>query len=135
MAGTVAGIASQVKAGEADPDAELVRLHAEWWRLQDYACDCASKADTIGKPISEVLLMDIPALEKEEEAAWDAYSAVYHQILETPAQGFVGINIKLAIWLEMDGPPNPTDLIGTCAAYSALEDAKRISGQTGGQHV
>jgi len=66
---TAIGVASQAMASEPDPDAKLVTLYAEWQRAQAHVCEACVRADTIGRPESEVLLMDIPALEKAEEVA------------------------------------------------------------------
>ncbi len=73
-------------------------------------------------------------LEQKYIAEGDAFNAIEKEIRQTPAHTVEGILVKLIAWREYQCPSDLDNII-TGFVDSALEDAKRISGQTGGQHV
>src|SRR5205807_8001955 len=72
----------------------------------------------------------IPDLAAAEAAAREAMDEAERDIIETPAESFAGIAVKLALWVHLDGEPPEIeasmDDAEQPAAVSAWRDAVRL---------
>ncbi len=105
---------------------------AEKLRVRERRINALDEWETMCKAVDAKHSTD--DLDQITTAEGDAFNAIEKEIRQTPAHTVEGICVKLIAWREYQCLSDPDNSIDGFVE-SAFQDAKRISGQTGGQHV